>query len=286
LPKRTHQHPWKDAVPYPRTRRDRSPFDSYLAEINQAPLLGAEEEHELACRIAQGDAAARDSLIRANLRLVVAVARAHAGKGLALEDLIAEGNLGLVRAAEGFDATAGTRFSTYATYWVKQSIRSALRRDGNTVRLPHHMCNLLTKWHQAANALRRELGRAPAEEEVAARLGLSDKRLRAVRKALRVRASGQLPDDPDGSAALDLIADGGATGPEDEVTEADQMGTAMDSLTSLSDRESTILRLRFGLDGAEPATLQQVGEQFGCTRERVRQIERDALAKLRQQMTA
>jgi len=196
----------QDAVPHTRTRRDRSPFDCYLTEINQTPLLTADEEQELARRIAQGDAVARDRLIRANLRLVVAVARTYAGKCLPLEDLIAEGNLGLVRAAEGFDADAGTRFSTYATYWVKQSIRSALRRDGSTVRLPHHMCGLLTKWHQAANVLRRELGRPPSEEEIAERLGLSDKRLRAVRKALRVRGSGQLPDAPDGGAPLDQFA--------------------------------------------------------------------------------
>ncbi len=273
-------------MPHTRTRRDRSPFDCYLTEINQTPLLTADEEQELARRIAQGDAVARDRLIQANLRLVVAVARTYAGKGLPLEDLIAEGNLGLVRAAEGFDAEAGTRFSTYATYWVRQSIRSALRRDGSTVRLPHHMCGLLTKWHQAANVLRRELGRPPSEEEIAERLGLSDKRLRAVRKALRVRASGQLPDDHDGGAALDLLAAGGGVGPVESLTATEQAGAAVESLAGLSDRESTVLRLRFGLGGDEPATLQQVGERFGCTRERVRQIERDALAKLRQSLAA
>jgi RNA polymerase primary sigma factor len=269
-----------------RPRRVRSPFDVYLTEINDAPLLGADEERQLARRIADGDPAARDHLVRANLRLVVHLARAYVGKGLPLEDLIAEGNMGLVRAAEGFDPAAGTRFVTYATYWVRQSIRRALTRAGNPVRLPQYMWTLLGRWQRAAATLRRELGREATEEEIAADLRLTARQVRAVRQARKALASGQLPDEPEGAAPIEQVADGGEGCPAEVLASAEQLRVAVEALGLLSEREATVLRLRFGLDGRGQATLNQIGALLGYTRERVRQIEQEALAKLRRCVAA
>jgi RNA polymerase primary sigma factor len=275
----------KDSSPR-RPRPARSPFDSYLTEIDRTPLLTAQDEIALARRVADGDLAARDRMVRANLRLVVSLARHYAGKGLPLEDLVAEGNMGLVRAVEGYDPAAGTRFSTYARYWVKQSIRRALSRTGNAVRLPQYVTTLLAKWAKASAALYRELGRTPTDEEVAARLGLSDRQLRVVRKARRVYASGQPPEGPDGDPAVGLFADARELPPDDRLAGAEEVRKALDSVGRLEEREAQVLRLRFGLDGGEPASLQEVGERLGYTRERIRQIERDALAKLREHLAA
>jgi RNA polymerase primary sigma factor len=165
------------------------PAHHHLREINGTPLLGPAEERDLANRVGAGDTEARDHLVRANLRLVVSIAKGYAGKGLPLEDLISEGNLGLMRAAEGFDPAVGARFSTYATYWVRQSIQKAIVATGKRVRVPAYMAGLLIKWRRASSALREGLGREPTEDEVAGRLGLSRKRLELVRKAVRVWAS-------------------------------------------------------------------------------------------------
>lgn len=269
-----------------RTRRARSPFDSYLTEIDRTPLLSADEERELSALVRDGDAAARDRLVRANLRLVVSLARRYSGKGLPLEDLIAEGNMGLMRAAEGFDPAAGTRFATYASYWIKQSIRRALGRDGNAVRLPQYMITLVAQWHRAAATLRRELDRSPTDEEIAEFLDLTVRQTRAVRKALKVLTSGSASGDPDAEGPLDRVAATGVTCPAEELADAETLSEAIASLSELTEREATILRLRFGLDGEAPVTLKEVGERLGYTRERVRQIERDALAKLRQHLAA
>lgn len=266
-----------------RKKRDSiCPLDSYLYEIDSAPLLSPEDEHELADRIAAGDAAARDRMVRANLRLVVNLARRYAGRGLPMEDLIAEGNLGLLRAVEGYDPTAGTRFSTYASFWIKQSIRRALSMTGRVVRLPHYVGGLIAKWRQVTAAMNDELGRAPSEDEVAGRLGLSAGERRAVKKGLRVNASFQSSDDAEGPAGLaELVADGRAVAADDRLALIEDLELAIGSLNRLDEREVTVLRLRFGLGDDEPRTLQEVGERIGCTRERARQIERDALAKLR-----
>lgn len=269
-----------------RARRVRSPFDTYLQEINAAPLLSADEEQALSYRIAAGDPAARDHLVRANLRLVIHLARGYAGKGLPMEDLISEGNMGLVRAAEGFDAAAGTRFVTYATYWVRQSIRRALTRAGNPVRLPQYMWTLLGRWQRAALALRRELGRDASEEEISTDLGLTRKQERAVAKALRALGSGQASDDPTSATAVEQLAASHDLCPSESLAIAEQLRVAIESLQILSDREAMVLRLRFGLDGGEEATLKEIGEQLGYTRERVRQIEQQALAKLRECVAA
>jgi len=180
-------------------RASRSPLDTYLREINETPLLSAEEERELAYRVQAGDPQARDHLVRANLRLVVNVARSYQGRGVDLPDLIAEGNLGLLRAAEAFDPDMQTRFSTYASFWVKQSLRRALVSTGRAIRLPSYMAQLLTEWRRATTQLHEELGRPPAEEEVAARLGLSARKLRLVKKAIRIHSAapqGEQPDAP------------------------------------------------------------------------------------------
>src|SRR5256714_12512371 len=174
-----------------RTRRQpshaaQSPLETYLRDINETPLLGAEEEKELAYRIEEGDTEARDHLVRANLRLVVNIARGYAGKGLGLEDLIAEGNLGLLRAVQGFDPTMNTRFSTYASYWIKQSIKRALVNTAKTIRIPAYMVELLAKWRRAAAQLQEQLGRAPTQEEVAKSLNLPKKKINIIKKAIRV----------------------------------------------------------------------------------------------------
>ncbi len=269
-----------------RPRRGRSPFDVYLTEIDQTALLTARDERELAIRVQEGDLEARDRLVRANLRLVVSVARNYTGKGLAVEDLVGEGNMGLIRAAEGYDPNAGTRFATYATYWIRQSIRRALSRDANTLRLPSYMWTLLSRWHSASSTLRRELGRAATVEEIALNLKLSRRQTRAVQKALMVLSSGQTIRDSESEDPIEQITSTRLNCPLEDLDEAEEVQGAMEGLANLDNRESTIIRLRFGLDGGSPITLREVGEKMGFTKERIRQIEREALAKLRQRVVA
>src|SRR5215467_13231823 len=171
-----------------RLRNDmvQSPLETYLREINETPLLSAEEEKELAQRIEEGDSEARDHMVRANLRLVVNIARSYMGKGLGLQDLIAEGNLGLLRAVEGFDPSMNTRFSTYASYWIKQSIKRAVINTGKTIRIPAYMNELLVKWRRATSRLQDELGRLPTQEEIAQSLNLPRKKLNIIKKAIRI----------------------------------------------------------------------------------------------------
>jgi RNA polymerase primary sigma factor len=258
-------------------------MDSYLRDIDKTPLLTAEQEHDLALRVERGDVQARDELARANLRLVVRIAREYAGRGLPLEDLISEGNIGLMRAVEGFNAHAGTRFSTYAAFWIKQSIRIALNKGGHAVRLPHYVCGLLVKWRRSESSLRNALGRDATREEIAADLGLTRRQLQAVLKAQKAMAS--VPGGTDDADFTEMLADARSTNPETALEKAESLQAAIASLGYLGEREAEILRLRFGLTGEEPATLRDVGERLGLTRERVRQIERDSLVSLRE-MTA
>jgi len=262
------------------------PLESYLRDINQTPLLDAEQEQELARRVERGDPQARDHLIRANLRLVVNLARAYAGRGLGMEDLIAEGNLGLVRATEGFDAARGLRFSTYASYWIKQSIKRGLVNTAKTIRLPAYMVGLLSKWRQATAALQEKLGRAPTQDEVADDLDLPAKRLKIVQKALRVHNAAVQEEEDGTGVSLGELALADEAGPDARLTGADELRQVLGLLDQMDDREATVLRLRFGLDGGEARTLQEVGDCLGITRERVRQIERDGLRKLRERLTA
>jgi RNA polymerase primary sigma factor len=258
-----------------------SPLESYLREINETPLLKEDEEKQLAYRVEDGDSAARDHLVRANLRLVVNIARSYVGKGLSLEDLIAEGNLGLLRAVEGFDPGMNTRFSTYASYWIKQSIKRLVINTAKTIRLPAYMVELLTKWRRATAKLQEELGRAPTEEEVAHHLGLPKKKLHIIKKALRIHNGGpQGTREEEGGTLDEMLPDLRCKAPDTAMADNDELRQVLGLLETMDAREATVLRLRFGLDGEDPMTLKEIGDRLGLTRERVRQIEREALAAL------
>jgi RNA polymerase primary sigma factor len=267
----------------PKSRSAQSPFETYLREINETPLLNAAQEKELAYRIQNEDAEARDHLVRANLRLVVNIARGYAGKGLGLQDLIEEGNLGLLRAIEGFDPSMNTRFSTYATYWIKQSMKRAVINTAKSIRLPAYMVELLTKWRRASTRLQDELGRMPTDEEIASSLQLSAKKLRIIKKALRIHNAIPQTDDADSGRSLEeLLTDTRTTSPDMEMAKSEELQQILVLLGTMGEREATVLRLRFGLDGQEPMTLKGIGERLGLTRERVRQIEEEALERLRE----
>ena len=258
-----------------------SPLETYLREINETSLLTAQEEKDLARAIAQGDARARDRMVRANLRLVVNIARGYTGKGLGLQDLIEEGNLGLLRAVEGFDPEMGTRFSTYASYWIKQSIKRALINSAKTIRIPAYMVELLSKWRRATVRLTDELKRNPTPEEVARLLGLPKRKLPIIKKAIQIYNSTPQTDQSDSGWSLgEMVMDERTKTPEDELLETDILSHVMRMMGEMDPREATVLRMRFGLDDQEPHTLKEIGEQLGLTRERVRQIETEALNRL------
>ena len=258
-----------------------SPLETYLREINETALLTAADERELATAIGEGDMAARDRMVRANLRLVVNIARGYTGKGLTLQDLIEEGNLGLLRAVEGFDPAMGTRFSTYASYWIKQSIKRALINSAKTIRIPAYMVELLSKWRRATIRLTEELGRGPTPEEIARVLGLPRKKLSIIKKAIHIYNQTPQTDQAENGWSLgEMVTDDRQKPPEVEMVEGDDMTHVLKMLETMETREATILRMRFGLDDNQPKTLKEIGEILNLTRERVRQIETEALAKL------
>jgi len=258
-----------------------SPLETYLREINETSLLSADDEHKLAEAVGRGNVEARDRMVRANLRLVVNIARGYTGKGLGLQDLIEEGNLGLLRAVEGFDPGMGTRFSTYASYWIKQSIKRALINSAKTIRIPAYMVELLSKWRRASTRLAEELGRTPTPEEVARVLGLPRKKLPIIKKAIRIYNLTPQTDQADAGWSLgEMVMDERARTPEEELVEHDNLSHILQQLKTMDLREATVLRMRFGLDDNEPRTLKEIGETLGLTRERVRQIETEALNKL------
>lgn len=263
-------------------RHAQSALQIYLQEINETPLLTAEQERALAARIAEGDPEARELMVRSNLRLVVNIARGYLGKGLGLEDLVEEGNLGLMRAVEGFDGAMEVRFSTYASYWIKQSIRRAVMNQGKPIRLPAYMVTLLSKWRRATAVLSEQLGRAPTSEEVGRALRLSKRKLAIVDKAIRVNnltGSGEGSDE-DPTMLGEILTDDRTRAPEDAIVDADDLETIMRLMDQLDERELAVIRMRFGLEDERPRTLREIGENLGLTRERVRQLEQQARQKL------
>lgn len=271
----------KTARPRRISSRVQNPLETYLKEINETALLTADQEKSLSRRIRTGDAGARDHMVRANLRLVVNIARGYTNKGLPLQDLIEEGNLGLLRAVEGFDPDMDTRFSTYASYWIKQSIKRALVNTAKTIRVPAYMVELLSKWRKATAKLSDELGRTPTAEEVAFELELPPKKVKIVKKAIELyNSTPQSESSEEGWSLGDVVPDERSKAPEEELLDADNLKHVFRMLDDMEEREATILRLRFGLDGDEPRTLKEIGEHLGLTRERVRQIENDALKRL------
>ncbi len=258
-----------------------SPLETYLREINETALLSAADEQQLATAIGNGDTRARDRMVRANLRLVVNIARGYTGKGLGLQDLIEEGNLGLLRAVEGFDPAMGTRFSTYASYWIKQSIKRALINTAKAIRIPAYMVELLSKWRRASARLTEELGRTPTPEEIARVLGLPKKKLPIIKKAIHIYNSTPQTDQTEAGWSLgEMVMDERLKNPEDELIDNDSLVHVMGMLETMDEREATVLRMRFGLHDNQPRTLKEIGESLGLTRERVRQIETEALGKL------
>src|SRR5436853_2807337 len=231
-----------------------TPLETYLREINETALLNAKEEKELATLIGQGDTRARDRMVRANLRLVVNIARGYSGKGLGLQDLIEEGNLGLLRAVEGFDPSMNTRFSTYASYWIKQSIKRALVNTAKTIRIPAYMVELLAKWRRATSKLTDDLGRSPTHEEVARNLNLPKKKLAIIKKAIRVYNDAPQTDQPEAGWSLDeMVMDGNSKSPDLEMVESDDLKHVLHLLDKMEPREATVLRMRFGLiEGVAP----------------------------------
>ena len=267
---------------------ERSNLQLYLQEIAKTPLLTIEEEFSLAKRIRKGDKAARDHMIKANLRLVVKIAMDYKDFGLPLLDLISEGNIGLIKAVERFDPRKGGKLSTYAAWWIKQSIKRALANQSKTIRLPVHLVDKIAKMRRTAMALTEELGREPTDEEIAIELGIPTNKV-AHLKSVSVRpASLDAPvgEDGDSSTFGEIVGDENAISPFENLRAKNLNSDLHGMVDSLDPREAEIIKLRFGLDGYDELTLEEVGRKFRVTRERVRQLQNLALTKMRRAMSA
>ncbi|MGQ9608074.1 MAG: sigma-70 family RNA polymerase sigma factor [bacterium] len=258
-------------------------IDLYLKEIGSIPLLTHEEEIQLAKRVAEGDTEARKAMIMSNLKLVVSIAKQFVGRGVSLMDLIAEGNLGLIKAVDKFDYRRGNRFSTYASWWIRQSVSRSIADQGRTIRLPVHMTDLVNKWLRTTRQLTQKLGRRPTISEIAKEMGVPEDKVKRIAKLAQKPASLETPlsEDDDEYQLLDLLADINAVSPNDQLDHELQWEEVMKLLENLKEREKEILILRFGLNDNIPKTLEEIGEKYGLTRERVRQIEAESISKLR-----
>ncbi|MBC8405929.1 MAG: sigma-70 family RNA polymerase sigma factor [Planctomycetes bacterium] len=257
-------------------------LETYLREIDQVPLLTAKEEIALGRRIQKGDAAAREHMIRANLRLVVSVAKRFRNRGLTLPDLIAEGNIGLMKATEKFDPEAGFRFSTYATWWIQQTIRRGLINTVKTVRIPSYMVEILTKWGRAATALGQSMGRPATTDEIAKHLQLSSKNRKVIEQTLNTNSGKvELAEE-----LLQNLAEEHYNGnqhmlaPDEIVLRSDALQTVSDILELIDPKEAQVLKMRYGINQASPSTLETIAKKLKISRERVRQMERTTLRKL------
>ena len=258
------------------------PIRMYLKEIGKIPLLSTEEEIELAKRMEKGDEVARKKLAEANLRLVVSIAKRYAGRGMQFLDLIQEGNLGLIKAVEKFDYRKGYKFSTYATWWIRQAITRAIADQARTIRIPVHMVETINRLIRTSRQMVQELGREPTPEELAKKLDMPVERVREIKKISQDPVSLETPIGEEEDSHLgDFIQDDNVMVPADQATFTLLHEQLMESLETLTEREQQVLRLRFGLDDGRPRTLEEVGRVFHVTRERIRQIEAKALRKLR-----
>jgi RNA polymerase primary sigma factor len=257
-------------------------FEQYLKEIRETPLLTAQQELELSRRIRGGDEAAREQMIKANLRLVVSVAKDFLNRGLPFMDLIAEGNIGLMRGIEKFDPEQGNRFSTYGVHWIKQSIRRALVNSSKTVRIPSYMVELISQFKQKANEMTMKAGgKKPDTRIIAKEVGLTDDQLDMMRAALNSTTQSSDFRSADGEASLtDMIADQRSPDPAEEAMTANEIMMLQEMLEGISEREAKILKMRYGIDHDHPMTLSEIGEELGLTRERIRQIENNAIRTL------
>ncbi|MFA7468712.1 MAG: RNA polymerase sigma factor RpoD, partial [Desulfotomaculaceae bacterium] len=258
------------------------PVRMYLKEIGRVPLLTPEEEINLAQRMEQGDEEAKRRLAEANLRLVVSIAKRYVGRGMLFLDLIQEGNLGLIKAVEKFDFRKGFKFSTYATWWIRQAITRAIADQARTIRIPVHMVETINKLIRVSRQLLQELGRDPVPEEIAREMGITEDKVREILKIAQEPVSLETPIGEEEDSHLgDFIEDHDARAPAEEASFTLLREQLDEVLETLTDREQKVLRLRFGLDDGRARTLEEVGQKFGVTRERIRQIEAKTLRKLR-----
>jgi RNA polymerase primary sigma factor len=265
--------------------QEQESLNIYLQQISNIPLISVQEEIELAGKIKKGDEKARETMITANLRLVVKIAQQYSNIGLSLLDLINEGNIGLMKAVERFDPTKGGKLSTYAAWWIKQSIKRALANQSKTIRLPVHMVDRVTQMRRISAELEERLGHSPSDEELASEMNLPVSRVSHLKSVSKKPTSLDSPlGDDENSTLGEIVPDNNAINPFEKLQSKSLIGDVNLVLSKLEPREADIIRLRFGLEGRDPMTLEEVGEKIGVTRERIRQLQEQALRQLRKNM--